>query len=455
MQRSFVQRSIKMSFTVILIILFWKGSTPASESYELVDEWGSNGSGDGQFLEPYGLAIDKDGNIFVSDAYINNRIQKFTSEGVFITKWGNWGSENGEFISPWGIDTDSEGNVYVADMYNDRIQKFTSDGDFITKWSTEVEGVWLTSLPHGLTVSKDGNVYVNHVSITPPVVYGCIQKFTSEGILINQWIFTWVTSFELATDSEGNIYVPGSFFGPVQKFNPNGELIGGWSTCSIKEIFCTCSGIALDSEDNVYVSDFIHHNIKKFTSDGELITKWEPRSPGGFGTEPSPWGLAIDSEGYVYVADVSNSRIQKYAKVSYTTTTTKGLCPSEVALQGNSYQLQKLRDFRDRVLANTPRGNDYIAIYYQHSSEVSLLLLSDEGLRTKARKLLVDFLPTIESLLGDEEVVLSKELVTRIESLLDGIGSKASPQLRAEISKVQREIRKTEFLEQLGIAVID
>ena len=442
MQRSFVQRSIKMSFTVILIILFWKGSTPASESYELVDEWGSNGSGDGQFLEPYGLAIDKEDNLYVSDASTNQRIQKFTSEGVFITKWGNWGSENGEFISPWGIDTDSEGNVYVADMYNDRIQKFTSDGDFITKWSTEVEGVWLTSLPHGVTVSKDGNVYVNHVSITPPVVYGCIQKFTSEGILINQWIFTWVTSFELATDSEGNIYVPGSFFGPVQKFNPNGELIGGWSPCSIEEILCTCRGIALDSEDNVYVSDSIHHCIKKFTSDGELITRWELQGSGGFSSPPSPSGLAVDNEGYVYVADVSNSRIQKYAKVTDTTTTTKGPCPSEAALLGNSYQLQTLRDFRDGVLATSPRGKNYIDIYYQHSSEVSLLLLSNTRLRNKAAKVLTDLVSVIESLREDEDVDLSKALVIRIESLLDEIGSKVSPQLRAEISKVKREIRE-------------
>ena len=54
---------------------------------------------------------------------MNHRIQKFTSDGEFITSWGNYGSGDGEFISPEGIDVDDEGNVYVADFINDRVLK--------------------------------------------------------------------------------------------------------------------------------------------------------------------------------------------------------------------------------------------------------------------------------------------------------------------------------------------
>jgi DNA-binding beta-propeller fold protein YncE len=434
MELIIIQRSLKMRLGILLIILLWSGSTLASENYALVAEWPANGAG---------LAIDSERNIYVSDTG-PDRIQKFTSEGDFITSWGNYGSGDGEFIGPWGIDVDSEGSVYVADMGNDRVQKFTSDGEFIAKWSTKVEGIWMYSMPQGVAVDNAGFVYVQHTSVTPPaLIYSCIQKFTSEGVFIKKWVYWWGIAFEMTTDNENNVYAPGTFFGPLQKFTPEGKLVDEWGICSIKEVFCSSTGIALDSEDNVFVSDAMHHNVKKFTSDGEHVISWDLQSSGGFGSPPAPYGLAVDNEGYVYV------------KVSDTTTTTKGPCPSEVALQGNSYQLQTIRDFRDGVLATTPRGNDYIDIYYQHSSEVSLLLLSDEGLRTKARKLLVDFLPTIESLLGDEEVVLSEELIIRIESLLDEIGSKAGPKLRAEIRKVQREIGKTDFPEQLGIAFID
>ena len=64
----------------------------------------------------------------------NHRIQKFTSDGKFITKWGKKGNGDGEFDCPTGISVDSQDNVYVADGNNHGIQKFTSDGGVITKW---------------------------------------------------------------------------------------------------------------------------------------------------------------------------------------------------------------------------------------------------------------------------------------------------------------------------------
>jgi PKD repeat protein len=90
-----------------------------------ITQWGSRGSGDGQFYEPYGVALDSSDNVYVADSY-NNRIQKFTSSGKFITKWGSSGSGDGEFNGPESVAVDSSGNVYVADMGNNRIQVFTS-----------------------------------------------------------------------------------------------------------------------------------------------------------------------------------------------------------------------------------------------------------------------------------------------------------------------------------------
>ena len=65
-----------------------------------------------------------DGSVYVSDPY-NNRIQKFTSEGVFVSQWGTDGEGDGSFFKPCGVAVASDGSVYVADSDNHRIQKFS------------------------------------------------------------------------------------------------------------------------------------------------------------------------------------------------------------------------------------------------------------------------------------------------------------------------------------------
>jgi len=80
--------------------------------------------GDGQFVDLYGVALASDGSVYVADSG-NNRIQKFTSEGVFVSKWGTEGTGDGQFVDPHGVAVASDGSVYVTDWSNDRIQKFS------------------------------------------------------------------------------------------------------------------------------------------------------------------------------------------------------------------------------------------------------------------------------------------------------------------------------------------
>ena len=69
--------------------------------------------------------MDSSGNVYVSDSE-NDRMQKFDSSGNFLLKWGSQGTGDGQFQSPKGVAVDSSGNVYVADTNNSRIQKFSS-----------------------------------------------------------------------------------------------------------------------------------------------------------------------------------------------------------------------------------------------------------------------------------------------------------------------------------------
>ena len=96
---------------------------PAEYKYEFVRKWGSEGSEDGQFDTPAGVALDGDGNVYVTDTR-NHRIQVFNSEGNFLRKWESRGSEDGQFDRPYGLAIGSDGNVYVADTGYYRIQVF-------------------------------------------------------------------------------------------------------------------------------------------------------------------------------------------------------------------------------------------------------------------------------------------------------------------------------------------
>ena len=277
-----------------------------------ITKWGSSGSGDGKFGFAVGIVVDVIGNVYVTDWNPDNHpIQKFNSNGEFITKWGGLGSGNGEFHCPHGIAADVSGNVYVADIWNNRIQKFTANGEFTIKWGTDSSGNGEFSGPQGIAVGSSENVYV------VDTYNNRIQKFTSDGIFISKWgssgsgdgKFNWPRG--IAMDSTGNVYVTDGFH-RIQKFTSDGIFISKWgSSGSGDGEFDRPSGIAVDGSGNVYVLDEGNNRIQKFTSDGIFISKWGS-SGSGDGEFDIPNGIAVDSNGNVYVTDTGNNRLQKF-----------------------------------------------------------------------------------------------------------------------------------------------
>ena len=92
--------------------------------------------GDGQFNEPWGVAVDGSGAIFVADTW-NGRIQAFDADGSYLRSWGYYNTTNGELGDPYamfrprGVAVDLNGNVLVADTGNKRIVRFTPNGEFV------------------------------------------------------------------------------------------------------------------------------------------------------------------------------------------------------------------------------------------------------------------------------------------------------------------------------------
>ena len=85
---------------------------------------------DGQFRQPTDVTWDTQGNIFISDGYINSRVAKFDKNGKWAKSFGTPGRDPGQLNTPHSIAADAKGNIYVADRGNRRIQVFDPEGTY-------------------------------------------------------------------------------------------------------------------------------------------------------------------------------------------------------------------------------------------------------------------------------------------------------------------------------------
>ena len=127
----------------------------------LSHSFGKEGSANGEFNDQCDIAIDSLGLVYVTD-WGNHRIQKFTSDGNFISQFGSKGSDPGQLNRPHGItiDTAGTGLVYVSEWGNDRVSVFTSDGVFVNSFGSEGSRIDQFYSPIGLKFDKKGFLYI-------------------------------------------------------------------------------------------------------------------------------------------------------------------------------------------------------------------------------------------------------------------------------------------------------
>src|SRR5947209_15362670 len=93
---------------------------------------------DGMFRQPTDVTWDSDGNIYITDGYVNSRVAKFDKNGDWVKSWGEKGTAPGQFRLPHTIVADRNNNLYVGDRSNRRIQVFDTNGKFLRMITIDV-----------------------------------------------------------------------------------------------------------------------------------------------------------------------------------------------------------------------------------------------------------------------------------------------------------------------------
>ena len=362
---------------------------------------GVYGSADGtgsaaQFWQPWGIAVDSAGVVYVADQG-NSTIRKITPAGVVTTiagAAGVFGSADGSgsaarFNSPGGIAVDSSGNLCVADTGNETIRKITSAGVVTT----------LAGAP-GIAGSTDGTggaarlYYPYALTVTGTTLYvadtfnSTIRKITSAGV-VTTFAGTaggfgnvngtgsaarFNNPYGVAATSTGTIYVADARNMVIRKITPSravttfagsatpdGGGIGSADGTGRTARFNYPNGVAV-SGTTVYVADTYNHTIRKITSNGVVTTfagaAGVPGSADGTSAQfQYPFGVAADKTGNLYVADYLNSTIRKITSAGVVTTLagTAGVIGSA---DGTSSAAQFFYPF---AVAVDGAGNVYVA----------------------------------------------------------------------------------------------
>ena len=126
---------------------------------ELLRQWGSRGTGPGQFIYPTDIAFDAKGNVFVSEYGDNDRIQVFDRDGKFLYQFGKFGNADGEFSRPQSMLIDGD-NLYITDACNHRLLVFKTDGTFIRAMGGPGSNLGQFRFPYGLDMDSHGRLIV-------------------------------------------------------------------------------------------------------------------------------------------------------------------------------------------------------------------------------------------------------------------------------------------------------
>jgi DNA-binding beta-propeller fold protein YncE len=273
------------------------GPAQALSSFGLLGQFGAAGSGDGQFSNPAGVAVDQaSGEVYVVDAG-NNRVERFGPEGKYLGQFN--GAPSHLLAAPWSIAVDNatgvaKGDVYVADGARNVVEVFGPEGQYISELEGTPTGPGGALEPfaklEALAVAPTGNVWVYDQE-------GHVAEFTAAGGYLGRFTTERGAAHGLAVDASEHIYV---LFGCdcLGKYTPTGEQLESSATETIEGHSLTID----EASHDLYLVG--PSDVRQYDASGGLVREF------GQETLESGEGVAVDStSGDVYVTDARSGTV--------------------------------------------------------------------------------------------------------------------------------------------------
>jgi DNA-binding beta-propeller fold protein YncE len=192
----------------------------------LIRQWGERGTNAGQLMFPRAVAVNRAGDLFVSEYGAVDRIQRFAgADNRWLSGLGRFGRGPGEFNRAEGLGCDAQDRLYVADSCNHRIQVFGPDGQWLRSYGRAGTGPGELSYPYDVQVDAAGNQFVCEFGTSRVQVFDArdapLETLGGPGPGPGQFGNPW----SLALDAAGNLYVADGGNHRVQKFIRRAPLV--------------------------------------------------------------------------------------------------------------------------------------------------------------------------------------------------------------------------------------
>ena len=358
----------------------------------LLLQFGSVGTGPGQFQEVHGMCVDATGRVYIVDyMYSTPRLQCFDSQGVRLFEYTIPNATYATHLADVDVDP-ATGTIYLLEE-NFFVTRLTAAGQFVSRVSMGglgggqypsratavllaangellITGVQLNVLrfnqagtqlgiisPLGTGFSSStrtplardatGNIYAT--IYTHDIFSDHLFKLSPAGTLLRRWGNLGSLS-HVRQDELGNVFILDNQRGEVLKYNVAGQLVLAFGSGRFSAGL-QFAGLSLDAVGNVYVLETsdMASDIQKFSPGGQFIARFQ-----SFGITQGYQrfsGLAVDGSGSMYVADISGSCVRKLSPqgIFLTTMGTRGTGAGQL--------------YAPRAIAVDLRGNVYVADY--------------------------------------------------------------------------------------------